>query len=94
MKLRPFNRVLVANRGEIAVRIIRACHERGLEVVAVYSDADAHALHVRLADSAYRVGPAASSESYLRTEVILDVCLLYTSPSPRDATLSRMPSSA
>ncbi len=73
MHTRPFSRVLVANRGEIAVRIIRGCHERGLAAVAVYSQADADALHVRLADDAYEVGPAASSESYLRTDRILAV---------------------
>jgi acetyl/propionyl-CoA carboxylase alpha subunit len=68
-----FHRVLVANRGEIAVRIIRACREMGLESVAVYSDADAKALHVRLADSAARLGPAPSTESYLHIERILEV---------------------
>ena len=73
MNTRPFKRVLVANRGEIAVRVIRGCHERGLEAVAVYSDADAGALHVRMADAAAHVGPAASSESYLVTERILAV---------------------
>jgi acetyl-CoA carboxylase biotin carboxylase subunit len=65
-------RVLVANRGEIAVRIIRACREAGLESVAVYSDADRHALHVRLATHAVRVGPAPPAESYLKIESILD----------------------
>src|SRR5512141_2360629 len=64
----PFRRVLVANRGEIAVRIIRACHELGMEAVAVYSDADAAAQHVRLADVAVRLGPPPPTESYLRVE--------------------------
>jgi acetyl/propionyl-CoA carboxylase alpha subunit len=68
----PFHRVLVANRGEIAVRIIRACHELGLETVAVYSDADAKAAHVRLADAAARIGPAAPTESYLDIGAILE----------------------
>jgi acetyl/propionyl-CoA carboxylase alpha subunit len=71
----PFTRVLIANRGEIAVRIIRACHEMGMEAVAVYSDADASAAHVRLADVAVRIGPPAPSESYLRIDAIVEAAL-------------------
>jgi len=65
-------RVLVANRGEIALRIIRACREAGLESVAVYSDADAGAPHVRAADRAARLGPPPAAESYLRIDSLLD----------------------
>jgi len=65
-------RVLVANRGEIALRVIRACHELGLEAVAVHSAADSHALFVRAADQAVLLGPAPASESYLRADLILD----------------------
>jgi acetyl-CoA carboxylase, biotin carboxylase subunit len=67
-----FKRILIANRGEIAVRVIRACRELGVETVAVYSDADRTALHVREADFAVAVGPAAARESYLNTERIID----------------------
>jgi len=66
-----FEKVLIANRGEIAVRIIRACREMGLRTVAVFSDVDRDALHVRMADEAHAIGPAPSRESYLATEKIL-----------------------
>ena len=68
-----FKRILIANRGEIAVRIIRACREMGIESVAVFSDVDRRALHVRKSDYAYHIGPATASESYLNMEKILDV---------------------
>src|SRR6185369_5823652 len=67
----PFRRVLIANRGEIAVRIIRACRDLGLETVAVYSDADRRALHVRLADAAIRIGPSPPRESYLSIDALM-----------------------
>lgn len=68
-----FKRVLIANRGEIAVRIIRACRELDIESVAVFSDVDRRAQHVRKADYAYHIGPATASESYLNIDKILDV---------------------
>ncbi len=68
-----FKRILVANRGEIAVRIIRACRELDIESVAVYSEADREALHVKYADYSYLVGPPPSTESYLRIDRIIDV---------------------
>jgi acetyl-CoA carboxylase biotin carboxylase subunit len=68
-------RVLIANRGEIAVRLIRGCREAGLQTVSVYSDADRHALHVRLADRAVRIGPASASESYLNIRALIDAAV-------------------
>jgi acetyl-CoA carboxylase biotin carboxylase subunit len=71
-----FHKILVANRGEIAVRIIRACRELGIATVAVYSEADREALHVRLADEAYCIGPTPSKDSYLNLTNIMSVATL------------------
>ncbi len=73
MSSKMFKKILIANRGEIAVRVIRACRDMGIQTVAVYSDADADALHVRMADEAFRIGKPPSNESYLRGEKILEV---------------------
>lgn len=70
-----FKKILIANRGEIAARIIRACHERGISTVAVYSDADADTLHVRLSDESVHIGAAPSAQSYLRGDKIIQVAL-------------------
>ncbi|MDP8904814.1 MAG: hypothetical protein M3N29_05780, partial [Chloroflexota bacterium] len=71
----PFTRVLVANRGEIAVRIFRACRELGCTAIAVYSDADAGSRHARAADIAVNIGPAAAAESYLNVDAVISAAL-------------------
>ena len=69
-----FKKILIANRGEIALRVIRSAREMGILTVAVYSEADRHALHVRMADEAVCIGPPPSSESYLRGDKLIEVC--------------------
>ena len=71
-----FRKILIANRGEIAVRIIRAARELGIETVAVYSTADKEALHTLLADEAVCIGPAKSTESYLNMSAVLSAAVL------------------
>src|SRR6266403_2165454 len=72
--VRMFSKTLIANRGEIACRVIRTARRMGIATVAVYSDADADALHVREADEAVRIGPPPSAESYLRGDRIIEAC--------------------
>ncbi|MFD1381739.1 biotin carboxylase N-terminal domain-containing protein [Fodinicurvata halophila] len=69
--------VLIANRGEIACRIIRTCQRFGIRTVAVFAEADADARHVRMADESHCIGPSPAAESYLRADTIMDACLAH-----------------
>ena len=69
-----FKKILIANRGEIACRVIRTARRMGIKTVAVYSDADARAPHVKMADESVRLGPPPAAESYLKAELIIDAC--------------------
>ncbi|HOI14681.1 MAG TPA: biotin carboxylase N-terminal domain-containing protein, partial [Methanoculleus sp.] len=73
--MKYFDKILIANRGEIAIRVMRACRELGIDTVAIYSDPDSNALHVKYADEAFCVGEAHPSKSYLNKERICDVAL-------------------
>jgi len=74
-----FDKILIANRGEIACRIIRSCHKLGIKTVAVYSEADENALHVKMADEAYLLGLAIAKESYLNIDKILEIAKISNS---------------
>ncbi len=71
--IKKISKILIANRGEIAVRVMRACRDLGIKSVAVYSDCDKTAFHVRMADEAYHIGPSLSSQSYLVHDKIIEV---------------------
>lgn len=75
MSERKIKKILVANRGEIAIRVMRTAREMGIQTVAIFSDADASSPHVKYADEAVNVGPAPSNKSYLNMDKIIDVCL-------------------
>lgn len=70
---KTFDKILIANRGEIARRVIKTCKKMGVKTVAVYSDADLHSMFVKEADEAYRIGPPPTNQSYLKMDTILEV---------------------
>ena len=82
-----FEKVLIANRGEIALRIHRACKEMGIKTVAIHSTADADAMHVRLADEAVCVGPAAARDSYLNKAAIISAAMMTAKKAPAGPAL-------
>lgn len=90
-----FKKILIANRGEIACRVIKTARQLGIATVAVYSDADADARFVKLADEAWRLGPAPAAESYLKADIILDIARASVPrPSiPAMASCRKMPNS-
>ena len=71
---KTFDKILVANRGEISRRVIKTCKKMGIETVAVYSDADRHSMFVKEADQAFRIGPPPTNQSYLLMDTMLEVC--------------------
>lgn len=75
--MKRINRILIANRGEIACRVMRSARKMGIETIAVFSEADKNAQHVRMADFSHLIGPAPSSKSYLNQDRILEACLKY-----------------
>ena len=82
-----FDKILIANRGEIALRVLRACKELGIATVAVHSTADADAMHVRLADESVCIGPPPSKDSYLNVPALLAACEI---TAPRSGTVSEI----
>ena len=83
-----FKKILIANRGEIALRVIHACRELGVKTVAVYSEADENSLHVRFADEDVCIGPARSADSYLNVPAIISAAEITLVPIPASSSCS------